>query len=112
MTDFERVLLEEKDRQIQDYKNLFLIADKKRELLQQELDKLKEGKQKTAYWDDTTGHWIEGDRDGTDPNERITGEMIDTYKCSWCGFYQYWKTPFCPNCGSKMASEIQDGEQE
>ena len=42
MTDFERALLEEKDKQIQDYKNLFLAADKERELLQQELDRLKE----------------------------------------------------------------------
>ena len=84
----------------------------RREALDIAANRMKEGKQKTAYWDDTTGHWIDGDRDGTDPDTRITGEMIDTYKCSWCGFYQYWKTPFCPNCGSKMASKIQDGEQD
>ena len=55
-----------------------------------------------AHWDDDVGHWIEGDRDGIDPHTRTTGEMIDTFRCSWCGFYQYWKTPFCPNCGAKM----------
>ena len=55
-----------------------------------------------AHWDDDTGQWIEGDRDGIDPHTRTTGEMIDVFHCSWCGFYQYWKTPFCPNCGAKM----------
>lgn len=56
----------------------------------------------SAHWDDDTGHWIEGERNGLDPHKRTTGEMIDTFRCSWCGFYQYWKTPFCPNCGAKM----------
>lgn len=55
---------------------------------------------KKGKWKCDVGHWIEG--------ERETGEMIDTYACSYCGFYQYWKTPFCPNCGAVMN---QDGEQ-
>jgi rubrerythrin len=63
---------------------------------------LKEQEAVVAHWDDDTGHWIEGDRNGIDPHTRTTGEMIDTFRCSWCGFYQYWKTPFCPNCGAKM----------
>ena len=63
---------------------------------------LKEQESVVAHWDDDTGHWIEGDRNGIDPYTRTTGEMIDTFLCSWCGFYQYWKTPFCPNCGAKM----------
>ena len=63
---------------------------------------LKEQEAVSAHWDDDTGHWIEGDRNGIDPHTRTTGEMIDTFRCSWCGFYQYWKTPFCPNCGAKM----------
>jgi hypothetical protein len=63
---------------------------------------LKEQEEVVAHWDDDTGHWIEGDRDGIDPHTRTTGEMIDTFRCSWCGFYQYWETPFCPNCGAKM----------
>ena len=63
---------------------------------------LKEQEAVSAHWDDDTGHWIEGDRNGIDKHTRITGEMIDTFRCSWCGFYQYWKTPFCPNCGAKM----------
>ena len=63
---------------------------------------LKEQGAVVAHWDDDTGHWIEGDRNGIDPHTRTTGEMIDTFRCSWCGFYQYWKTPFCPNCGAKM----------
>ena len=63
---------------------------------------LKEQETVVAHWDDDTGHWIEGDRNGIDPHTRTTGEMIDTFRCSWCGFYQYWKTPFCPNCGAKM----------
>lgn len=58
-----------------------------------------------AKWLDDTGHWIEGDRNGTDPGKRVTGEMIDTFRCSWCGYYMYWKTPFCPNCGSEMEDE-------
>lgn len=66
------------------------------------LSLLKEQEVVSAYWADDTGHWIEGDRDGIDPHTRTTGEMIDTFRCSWCGFYQYWKTPFCPNCGAKM----------
>lgn len=65
---------------------------------------LKEQEAVVAHWDDDTGHWIEGDRDGIDRHTRTTGEMIDTFRCSWCGFYQYWKTPFCPNCGAKMKS--------
>lgn len=66
------------------------------------IELLKEQESVVAYWDDNTGHWIEGDRNGIDPHTRTTGEMIDTFRCSWCGFYQYWKTPFCPNCGVKM----------
>ena len=62
----------------------------------------KEQEAVVAHWDDETGHWIEGDRNGIDPHTRTTGEMIDTFRCSWCGFYQYWKTPFCPHCGAKM----------
>mgnify|MGYP007119862016 CR=1 FL=1 len=63
---------------------------------------LKEQEVVSAHWDDDTGHWIEGDRDGIDPHTRTTGEMIDTFRCSWCGFYLYFETPFCPNCGAKM----------
>lgn len=66
------------------------------------LSLLKEQEVVSGHWLDDTGHWIEGDRNGTDPHARTTGEMIDTFRCSWCGFYQYWKTPFCPNCGAKM----------
>ncbi|MBR3333719.1 MAG: hypothetical protein IKG23_05470 [Clostridia bacterium] len=73
--------------------------------LKEKCDKLlKEQEAVVAHWDDDTGHWIEGDRDGIDRHTRTTGEMIDTFRCSWCGFYQYWKTPFCPNCGAKMES--------
>ena len=73
--------------------------------LKEKYDKLlKEQEAVVAHWDDDTGHWIEGDRDGIDRHTRTTGEMIDTFRCSWCGFYQYWKTPFCPNCGAKMES--------
>ena len=70
--------------------------------LQALFDKVKEQEAVLAHWDDDTGHWIEGDRNGINPHTRTTGEMIDTFRCSWCGFYQYWKTPFCPNCGAKM----------
>ena len=66
------------------------------------IDLLKEQDAVSAHWDDDVGHWIEGDRDGIDPHTRTTGEMIDTFRCSWCGFYLYWETPFCPNCGAKM----------
>jgi rubrerythrin len=67
---------------------------------------LKEQESVVAHWDDDTGHWIEGDRNGIDTHARTTGEMIDTFRCSWCGFYQYWKTPFCPNCGAKMERSV------
>ncbi len=67
---------------------------------------LKEQEAASAHWDDDTGHWIEGDRNGIDQHTRTTGEMIDTFRCSWCGFYQYWKTPFCPNCGAKMEGSV------
>lgn len=66
---------------------------------------LKEQETVVAHWADDTGHWIEGDRNGIDQHTRTTGEMIDTFRCSWCGFYQYWKTPFCPNCGAKMEGQ-------
>ena len=63
---------------------------------------MKEQDTVSGHWLDDTGYWIEGDRYETNPHARTTGEMIDTFRCSWCGFYQYWKTPFCPNCGAKM----------
>ena len=72
------------------------------EFIEMLLDLLKEHEAVTACWSDDVGHWIEGDRNGTDPSKRTTGEMIDTFRCTWCGFYQYWKTPYCPNCGAKM----------
>lgn len=72
---------------------------------------LKEQEAVLAYWDDDIEHWIEGDRDGIDPHTRTTGEMIDTFRCSWCGFYQYWKTPFCPNCGAKMEGSVKCDER-
>ena len=59
-----------------------------------------------AQWSEDTGHWIQGERNGTDPHSRVTGEMIDTYRCTWCGFYQYWRTPYCPNCGAKMEGKV------
>ena len=74
----------------------------RKNVLRDALSLLKEQKAVSAHWGDDTGHWIEGDRNGLDPHTRTTGEMIDTFRCSWCGFYQYWKTPFCPNCGAKM----------
>jgi len=58
--------------------------------------------QKKEKWKCDVGHWIEG--------ERETGEMIDTYACSYCGFYQYWKTPFCPNCGSVMNQDDEEAK--
>ena len=71
---------------------------------------LEEQNASAARWVGDTGHWIEGDRNGADPHIRTTGEMIDTFRCSWCGYYLYWKTPYCPNCGSRMnAEEDSDG---
>ena len=40
MDDFATVLIEEKNRQIEDYKNLFLRADQASNLLRQEVDDL------------------------------------------------------------------------
>ena len=74
----------------------------RKDIVADAIDLLKEQEAVSAHWDDDTGHWIEGDRNGIDKHTRTTGEMIDTFRCSWCGFYQYWKTPFCPNCGAKM----------
>ena len=74
----------------------------RKDIVADAIDLLKEQEAVSAHWDDDTGHWIEGDRNGIDKHTRTTGEMIDTFRCSWCGFYQYWKTPFCPKCGAKM----------
>ena len=74
----------------------------RKDIVADAIDLLKKHEVVSAHWDDDTGHWIEGDRNGIDKHTRTTGEMIDTFRCSWCGFYQYWKTPFCPNCGAKM----------
>ena len=79
-----------------------IYAEIRRPVLVEAILMLKEQEAVSAHWDDDTEHWIEGDRDGIDPHTRTTGETIDTFRCSWCGFYQYWKTPFCPNCGAKM----------
>ena len=92
-------LLKEQEAQI---KNREESLEKARQEIKWLRGILKEQKVVLAHWDDDTGHWIEGDRNGIDQHTRTTGEMIDTFRCSWCGFYQYWKTPFCPNCGAKM----------
>ena len=57
--------------------------------------------QPIAHWCDDCGTFIEGDRDGEE-GHRTTGEIIDQFWCSWCGFPMYWKSHFCPNCGAKM----------
>jgi len=93
-------LLKEQETQLQ-YRDDH-IAEYEKEI--KRLEKLlKEQDAVLAHWLDNAGHWIEGDRnDTTDPHKRVAGEMIDTFQCSWCGYYMYWKTPFCPNCGAKM----------
>lgn len=93
------VLLKEQEDLGTELTNAVELIHKKNERIEK---LLKEQEAVVAHWDDNTGHWIEGDRNGIDPHARTTGEMIDTFRCSWCGFYQYWKTPFCPNCGAKM----------
>ena len=40
------------------------------------------------------GMWLEGKKYGKE-----YGEMIDAYSCDYCGYSQYHKTNFCPNCG-------------
>ena len=94
-----RNLLDEQQEQID---KLLEESASNEEMAEGMKELLKEQEAVLAHWDDDTGHWIEGDRNGIDPHTRTTGEMIDTFRCSWCGFYQYWKTPFCPNCGAKM----------
>lgn len=39
------------------------------------------------------GHW------------KPTGEDFSPLECSECGYVQFKKTNFCPNCGAKMESE-------
>ena len=48
---------------------------------------------KRGKWIDT-GMWLEGRKYGKEH-----GEMIDAYSCEYCGYSQYHKTNFCPNCG-------------
>lgn len=43
------------------------------------------------------GIWMEGRKYGKDH-----GEMIDAYSCDYCGYQQYRKTNFCPQCGADM----------
>lgn len=72
-------------------------------IMRDALELLKEQQpKKKGKWKCDVGHWIEG--------ERETGEMIDTYACSYCGFYQYWKTPFCPNCGAVMNQDDEEAK--
>ena len=100
LIDDTLTLLKEQEGTINELQNAYGYLQKQFFEAQDKL--LKEQKAVLAHWDDDTGHWIEGDRNGIDTHARTTGEMIDTFRCSWCGFYQYWKTPFCPNCGAKM----------
>ena len=84
--------------------------------LRDENETLREEKQRpAAEWLDDTEHWIEGDRNGKSV-ERVTGDCVDTFRCSWCGYYQYYKTPFCPHCGAvmdkKRGREIDAGQGE
>lgn len=51
---------------------------------------------KMGKWIDT-GMWLEGRKHGKEH-----GEMIDAYSCEYCGYSQYHKTNFCPNCGADM----------
>ena len=56
---------------------------------------------KRGKWIDT-GMWLEGRKYGKEH-----GEMIDAYSCEYCGYSQYYKTNFCPNCGADMR-EVED----
>ncbi len=60
---------------------------------------------KHGHWRGDTGEWIEGERNAPD---YISGQMIDKFCCSWCGYGMYYKTPYCPNCGAMMDEEADD----
>ena len=63
-----------------------------------ENETLREEKQRpAAEWLDDTEHLIVGER-----NKESTVDGVDTFRCSWCGYYQYYKTPYCPHCGAEM----------
>lgn len=56
---------------------------------------------KRGKWVDI-GMWLEGRKYGKEH-----GEMIDAYSCDYCGYNQYHKTNFCPNCGTDMREGVQ-----
>ena len=66
-----------------------------------------EGKGLRARWRNDVGACIEGERNEL-PGAKSTCSMVDQFWCSWCGYAMYWKTPYCPYCGSKMEG-VEDG---
>lgn len=48
---------------------------------------------KKGYWKGAKVKWV----------QKGTGiELELKYKCSCCGLFNLWNTPYCPNCGAKM----------
>lgn len=54
-----------------------------------------------------TGHWIKRNNPNYSP---FDGSQSDISICSECGLKTEWKsTKFCPNCGARMESEVNNG---
>lgn len=53
------------------------------------------------------GYWIF--HEPFDNGRKNCNECIECSQChTWLGYDCYAKTPYCPNCGAKMESEVQE----
>lgn len=84
-----------KEKQIEEIVKLFMNIPKHRfpEGFTYRPYVLAEALYNAGYRKQSEGEWL------------IEGDMFKEYVCSVCGYSvdsPYQKTPFCPNCGSKM----------
>ena len=64
---------------------------------------LKDLFRKKGHWKDAKVKWV----------QKGTGiELELKYRCSCCGLFNLWATPYCPNCGAKMDEVEEDAETD
>lgn len=61
--------------------------------MREEKKMIKDLFRKKGHWKDAKVKWV----------QKGTGiELELKYRCSRCGLFNLWDTPYCPFCGAKM----------
>ena len=62
-------------------------------VMREEKKMIKDLFRKKGHWKDAKVKWV----------QKGTGiELELKYRCSRCGLFNLWDTPYCPFCGAKM----------